>query len=315
MTRLAMALSHYTCGVSQLHGEVSRAMLGDPSIDAITNGIHAPTWVSAPMQALFDRYLPSWKTDPSVFAQSRKIPASDLWSAHQEAKKELCAYVQKHTGVEFDPHVLTLVEARRIVPYKQIDLLYGDLQRLRTIAGGKLQIIHSGNTFPTDQYARDMVKRLTVIAHAMGTDVKMVFLPNYSPDLAKILVAGADVWCNTPMRGLEASGTSGMKAALNGALNCSVLDGWWIEGFAMKPESGWRLGPQRSAADSNALKAIDAAEFYETLQFEMLPQYSDPTHVCWIERMYDAIALLSQFNTHRCIDEYCARAWHISPAQ
>lgn len=315
MTRLAMNLSHYTCGVSQLHGEVSRKMLGDESIDAITNGVHAPTWASAPMVALFDKYLAGWRDDPSVFSQAQKIPSKELWAAHRVSKEALCAFVRDHTGRPFDPDVLTLVEARRIVPYKQVDLLYGDIKRLLQIAGGKLQIIHSGNTFPGDGYAREMVKKLMQLSHEFGDGVRLVFLPNYAPDLAKLLVAGADVWCNTPMRGLEASGTSGMKAALNGGLNCSVLDGWWIEGFEQKPESGWRIGPQRSVADAGILKMIDAEEFYETLEMEILPQYLDPTHGRWTDRMKDAISLLAFFNTHRCIDEYCAKAWNLPASQ
>lgn len=310
-TTLAMTLSHYTCGVSQLHGEVSRGMLNNASIGAITNGVHAPTWASPELSALFDTYLPEWRANPSVLQNARAIPAEQLWQAHMAGKQRLCDEVQKRTGRTFDPNVLTLVEARRIVPYKQIDLLYADIKRLVAIGGGKLQIIHSGNTFPGDQFARDMVKKLTQVAKEMGEQVKLVFLPNYGPDLAKILVGGCDVWCNTPTRRLEASGTSGMKAALNGVLNCSILDGWWIEGFALKPESGWRIGPQLPVADEDSLRHVDAEEFYETLQTEILPQYGEPTHERWTQRMYDAIGLLATFNTNRCIEEYCRYAWGI----
>lgn len=310
-TTLAMTLSHYTCGVSQLHGEVSREMLHNPSIDAITNGVHAPTWASPEMAALFDRHLPEWRKNPSVLSNAKVLPAEELWNAHMEGKRRLCDEVHKRTGRTLDPNVLTLVEARRIVPYKQIDLLYADIERLLKIGGGKLQIIHSGNTFPGDQYARGMVKKLTALSKEMGERVKLVFLPNYGPDLAKILVGGCDVWCNTPTRRLEASGTSGMKAALNGVLNCSILDGWWIEGFEKLPESGWRIGPKLPVADEDTLRHVDAEEFYETLETEILPQFSDPTHERWVQRMRDAIALLATFNTNRCIEEYCSRAWGI----
>lgn len=312
-TKLAMALSSYTCGVSRLHGAVSRAMLQNPLIDSITNGVHAATWASPAIAALFDRHLPSWREDPAALAESARIPDAELWEAHMEGKRTLCAEVERLVGRTLHPEALTIVEARRIVPYKQVDLLYGNIQRLLEATGGTpMQIIHSGNTFPGDQYARDLVRRLAVVSRALGDKVRVVFLPNYAPDLAKLLVGGADVWCNTPMRGQEASGTSGMKAALNGALNCSVLDGWWIEGFAMSTESGWRLGPERKVADDGVMRAVDAEEFYETLAAEILPQYLDPEHRVWTARMKKSIALLAQFNTHRCIREYAERAWGLS---
>lgn len=312
MTTLAMNLSAYTCGVSKLHGEVSRGMLRNPAIDAITNGIHPSTWASPEMTALFDTYLPAWRTSPSTaFRNARAIPRDKLWDAHMAGKKRLCDEVQRRTGRMFDPDVLTIVEARRIVPYKQIDLLYADITRLAAIAGGRLQIVHAGNTFPGDQYARDMVRKLTRISREMGDAVRIAYLPNYGPELAKILVGGCDVWCNTPVRRLEASGTSGMKAALNGGLNCSILDGWWIEGFALAPEAGWRVGPQLPVSDEDTLRHVDAEELYETLATEILPQYREPSHERWTQRMYDAIGLLAEFNTERCIRQYAERAWRI----
>ncbi|MDO8649231.1 MAG: alpha-glucan family phosphorylase [Candidatus Peregrinibacteria bacterium] len=310
MTQLAMNLSRYTCGVSQVHGHVARSMLGNQAIDAITNGVHHVEWASSEMAALFDREIPGWREDPQLLeAKSRDLQDEELWSAHQKAKERLIALVNRVAPVPFDAHTLTIVSARRVVPYKRPELLYTDIQRLREVAGGKLQIIHAGNAHPDDRFSQEVIMRMIERSRELKDSVRICYLPNYNPDLAKVLVAGADVWLNTPMRLHEASGTSGMKACVNGVLNLSTLDGWWIEGYARDHESGWRIGPMAQALDAEDTRRIDAEDLYTQLQYEVIPEYQYPDRVRWIRRMKRAIGLMGYFSSHRCVREYLERAW------
>lgn len=307
MTLLAMNLSHYTCGVSALHGGVARAMLGNQSIDAITNGIHHPTWASPEMATLFDAHLPGWREKPELLAHAHALPDDDLLAAHAAAKKRLIEAIRERTGRSLDPSKLLAVEARRLVPYKQHELLYADENRLLQVGSGKLQLVHSGNSFPTDAYAGGVIAHMHERSARFGDALPIQYVPHYDPAFAKLLVAGADVWLNTPMRLKEASGTSGMKAALNGTVNVSTLDGWWAEAYAMDPESGWRIGPERDVADEEEMRKMDAEDFYTQMELEVLPCYADKA--AWAARMKRAIALAATFNTHRCIAEYVERAW------
>ncbi len=172
---------------------------------------------------------------------------------------------------------------------------------------GKLQIVHSGNSFPGDAYSGGVIAHLRDINNRFGDSLPVVYVPHYDPAFAKLLVAGADVWLNTPMRLKEASGTSGMKAALNGTVNVSTLDGWWAEAYAQDPESGWRIGPEREVADNDEMRKLDAEDLYTQLELEVLPCFADPAK--WAERMKRSIALAATFNTHRCIGQYAERAW------
>lgn len=307
MTLLAMNLSHYTCGVSALHGGVARAMLGNGAIDFITNGIHHPTWVSPEMKTLFDAHLPGWESRPELLAHAHVLPDEDLHTAHRAAKLRLIEAIRERTGRTLNPEQLIAVEARRIVPYKQHELLYADEARLRQVGDGRLQIVHSGNSFPGDIFSENVIAHLHERAVRFGDALPVVYVPHYDPAIAKLLVAGADVWLNTPMRLKEASGTSGMKAALNGTLNVSTLDGWWAEAYALDPESGWRIGPEREIAEEDTMRKIDAEDLYTQLELEILPTFAHPTK--WAERMKRSIALAAQFTTHRCIREYEAKAW------
>lgn len=310
MTLLAMNLSHYTCGVSKLHGGVARAMLGNGAIDAITNGIHHPTWASPEMRTLFDAHFPGWEDRPELLAHAHALPDEDLLAAHKAAKARLLDAIAERTGVRLDPDKLLAVEARRLVPYKQHELLYGDEERLRRVGDGKLQIVHSGNSYPGDAYAAELIKHLHERNARFGGAVTVTYVPHYDPAFAKLLVSGADVWLNTPMRLKEASGTSGMKAALNGTVNVSTLDGWWAEAYAQDPESGWRIGPERDVADEDEMRKLDAEDLYTQLELEVLPSFADKAK--WAARMKRAIALAAVFNTHRCIREYAERAWTLT---
>src|SRR3989344_322419 len=302
MTELAMSLSHYTCGVSKIHGEVAQQMFPGREIDYITNGIHHLTWAHPALAKVFDQYCAGWQKDPSILAKNcRQIDDAALWQAHQIAKKALIKEVNKHTVVKFETDVLTIASARRIVPYKRPELIYENLVRLKEVASGKVQIIHAGNAHPEDVFAQEVIKHMIQRSSELKDYVKIVYLANYDLELAKMLTAGADLWLNTPMRLHEASGTSGMKACLNGVLNLSTLDGWWIEAYALDPEAGWRIGPLVQVTDLEENLKLDAEDVYTQLQYEVIPEYYYQDRVRWIRRMKRAIGLLGYFNTQRCV--------------
>jgi len=265
MTRLALRASRYANAVSLRHGEVSRAMFPDFPISAITNGVHAPTWVVPAMAELFDRYMPQWRTDSAQLRHAMGIPADDLVTARQIAKRDLCAQIRQRTGADFAPDVFTIGFARRAATYKRASLLFADMEALRaTVAAtGKLQIVYGGKAHPHDEYGKTEIRRVYEAKAALGGDVDIVYIANYEMALAKRIVAGVDLWLNTPVPPLEASGTSGMKAALNGVPSLSTLDGWWVEG-CIEDRTGWSFG----ADDTGALYAAiaRAANRYATSQ-------------------------------------------------
>lgn len=310
MTHLAMNMSHYTCGVSKIHGEVSRSMFPGYEIDSITNGVHHLTWVHSAMAKLFDTYCHNWKDEPDMLQEHvNDIPDEKIWKAHQKAKKELIKEVNKHTDTPFDEDHLIISTARRVVTYKRPELLYTNLKRLQEVCCGRIQIIHAGNAHPSDEFGQSVIKRMIERSDTLKDCVRIVYLENYNPDLAKLMVSGSDIWLNTPTRLHEASGTSGMKACLNGVLNLSTLDGWWIEGYGRDYESGWRIGPLASAVEGEANIKVDAEDLYTQLQYEVIPEYYYGDRKRWIRRMKNAIGQLGYFNTHRCIHEYLEKAW------
>lgn len=310
MTQLAMHLSKRSFGVSQVHGLVSNRMFPNENIDFITNGVHLGRWTSPEMKKLFDAYAPGWRDCPEELTKHcRDIPDGEVLKAHAAAKKRLIDYANTFAPVPLDPNVLTIAGARRVVAYKRPELLYTNLERLVQVCSGKVQIIHAGNAHPADPFGQEVIQRMIERSHQLKDKVKIVYLPNYNPDLAKMLVSGADVWLNTPTRLHEASGTSGMKAAVNGTINFSTLDGWWIEAYAQDPESGWRIGPLSQALDADDTRAVDAEDLYTELQYQVIPEYEYKNHVRWAHRMKRSIGLAGYFNTHRCIREYMNKAW------
>lgn len=310
MTKLAMHLSKKSFAVSKVHGMVSNRMFPGEHIGYITNGVHLPRWASPEMSALLEKHIPGWRENPSLLTMHcRAIPDEELRAAHRAAKKRLIAEVNKHAAVPFDEDTLTIAGARRVVSYKRPELLYTNLERLKEVCAGKVQIIHAGNAHPADRFGQEVIQRMIERSRTLKDSVRIAYLPNYNPDLAELLVSGADVWLNTPTRLHEASGTSGMKAAVNGTINFSTLDGWWIEAFAMDPESGWRIGPLSSALNADDTRALDAEDLYTELQYEILPEYAYPDGVRWTRRMKRSIGLAGFFNTHRCIHEYEEKAW------
>lgn len=309
MTLLAMHLSRYTCGVAQIHGEVSRRMFPGEKIDAITNGVHHVYWASPDMRALFDKHIPGWRDHPQLLKEGAEdLPDDELWQAHMASKTRLVDIVNAH-GHEFDTSTLTISSARRVVPYKRPELLYTNIKRIREVCCGRVQIIHAGNAHPHDEFSMGVIKRMVERSEELRDCVRIAYLENYNPDLAKLMVSGTDLWLNTPVRLHEASGTSGMKASINGAINLSTLDGWWMEGYGMDTESGWRIGPLAQALDNDDTRQIDAEDLYTQLQYEILPEYYNKGREQWLRRMKKSIALMGFFNTHRCVKEYINKAW------
>ncbi|MBI1813220.1 alpha-glucan family phosphorylase [Candidatus Peregrinibacteria bacterium] len=311
MTQLAMTLSRYTCGVSAVHGEVARKMLGNSAIDSITNGVHHVEWVSPDMTKLFNTYIAGWQDDPSLITKHcRDIPDDALWHAHEQGKLRLLHVVREQTGLTLNPDRLTIASARRVVAYKRPELLYTDLVRLKEVCCGRVQIIHAGNAHPGDVFAQEVIHRMIDHSKELRDCMDIAYLPNYNPELAKLLVAGADVWLNTPARLHEASGTSGMKACLNGTINLSTLDGWWVEGYHRDPESGWRIGPLALPLGDEDTRRIDAEDLYTQLQYAVIPEYEYPGHIRWLRRMKRSIGLMGHFNANRCVQEYVSKAWN-----
>ena len=232
MTHLALNTSRYVNGVAKRHGEISRLMFAGYQIDAITNGVHVATWTSKPFQELYDHYIPDWRQDKFSLRYAESIPKDEVWAAHTRAKADLLRYVHSQTKLKIDPDILTIGFARRFTAYKRPDLIFGDAQRLERICRetGRLQIICAGKAHPSDHDGKLLIQRICEIREMLKDKLPIVYLTNYDMDLAQLLVSGVDIWLNTPQPPLEASGTGGMKAAVNGIPSLSVLDGWWIEG-------------------------------------------------------------------------------------
>jgi starch phosphorylase len=309
MTLLAMNLSQYINGVAKRHGEVSKALFPGHKIQAITNGVHSYAWTCESMARLFDRYLPGWANEPELFVRVGKIPDAELWEAHAEAKKRLIDYVNSVTGAGLEEGVLTIGFARRATAYKRANLLFHDTARLRRIGARKLQIIYAGKAHPRDSDGKRNIEEVFRRAAELKGDIKVVYLKNYDMALALKMVSGVDVWLNTPMRPREASGTSGMKAAHNGVVNLSVLDGWWIEGH-IEGYTGWSIGPQpgeplpSSDADSH-----DAEDLYVKLERDVMPTYYGHRAI-WVRMMQNAIGKNAYyFNSHRMMRRYVTEAY------
>ncbi|MFX1394322.1 MAG: alpha-glucan family phosphorylase [Promethearchaeota archaeon] len=312
MTLLAMNLSRYKNGVAKKHGDISRKMFPNYNIDYITNGIHLPFWVSKPIRKIFDKKWPNWRANPSVLENAVEIDDLDLFDAHIENKFNLISYQKGHSWNLLDEELITFGFARRFATYKRAILLFHDIDRLGKICKNSVQFIFAGKAHPKDQMAKDYIKKVFQSGEYLFDNygVKVVLMENYNMDLSHMLVSGVDVWLNTPNRYREASGTSGMKAALNGVLNFSVQDGWWLEGYKMNPLAGWAIGPDDS--DPEAIKNnwdVDSNYLYEILENEIIPTYMN--HDEWIFRQKNAISLAAHFNTHRMVEEYADKAYRL----
>ncbi|MBI5742005.1 MAG: alpha-glucan family phosphorylase [Nitrospirae bacterium] len=309
MTFLGFNLSDYVNGVAKKHGEVSQSMFPGYIINAITNGVHSYTWTCDSMKRVFDKYLPGWANEPEIFVRVGAIPDEELWEAHMEAKRKLIDYVNSVSDAGMDYDTLTLGFARRATAYKRADLLFTDIKRLEKIGGGKVQIIYAGKAHPRDTVGKQLIERIISYSRQMKGKIRIVFLQNYNMETALKLVSGVDIWLNTPLRPLEASGTSGMKAAHNGVMNFSVLDGWWIEGH-IEGFTGWSIGPAPTEIrPDNNMNRIDVEDLYNKLEKVIIPLYYTDRKQ-WIRMMQNAIGKNAYyFNSHRMMRRYVTEAY------
>lgn len=312
MTRLGLNLSHYVNGVARRHGQVSQEMFPGYPIDSITNGVHSFTWTSDSFRRVYDRHVPGWSRDPFSLRHAIKIPPAEIWEAHVEAKRALFAEVHRRTSRSLVEEALTIGFARRATSYKRADLIFRDTRELVKIAksGGPLQILFAGKAHARDEPGKDVIRRIFRVARELENDVSVIYLENYDMSLARLLTSGADVWLNTPRPPLEASGTSGMKAAHNGVPSFSILDGWWIEGH-VEGVTGWSIGSQPMTGTAASADAEDqeSAELYQKLREVIVPLYYG-NRPGWIDVMRQTVAFnASFFNTHRMVQQYAANAY------
>ena len=340
MTVLALRLSDYANGVSALHGKVSRKMWAnvfaplpedEVPVISITNGVHSRGWLSHEMTGLFERYLgPHWAEDPSdhrPWKRIEDIPGSELWRTHERRRERLVAFVRRGLGRQLqrrgaganelakamevlNPEALTIGIARRFASYKRCALVLRDIGRLRQILLNKdrpVQIIMAGKAHPCDNAGKEIIRNVIRLAQEDSLRHHLVFLEDYDINIARYMVQGVDLWLNTPRRPMEASGTSGMKATVNGALHLSVLDGWWAEAY--DPQIGWAVGQGEEYFDHDYQDQVESEAIYNILEREIVPLFYDrgagglPTG--WIDKMKRSLAAIpAHFNTARMIQEY-----------
>jgi starch phosphorylase len=305
MSVLALALSDTCNGVSELNAKVASEMFPGRQIDGLTNGVHFDTWVHPEMGAVFDAHVGGWRDDPFALEGVRDLEDAgfdaDFDAARRVAKSELCEFVNASTGLGFDPEILTIGFARRAAPYKRAMLIFHDIERLLSISDGRLQLVFAGKAHPNDVRGRQLVARLVRTARSLRGRLRVAFLQNYSMWHGRMLTSGVDIWLNNPTRPMEACGTSGMKASLNGAPNFSVLDGWWAEA-CQHGENGWALVEAHDDEDD----VRDAESLYRVLENEILPTYYDtPDRFRAIRKA--AVATAPRFSARRMVLDYSGR--------
>lgn len=303
VTYLALHFARYVNGVAMQHGKVSQAMFPGYDIHAITNGVHAATWLSPGFQKLFDKELPGWREDNNYLRSVYGIEPEVIEQTHALGQQRLFATIKERTGVELDPNVLTLGFARRVATYKRATLLFHSPERLLQIAEslGGLQILYAGKAHPADNAGKALIRDVFADAAKLNNSkLRILYLENYDWELGEQLTNGVDVWLNTPLRPYEASGTSGMKAAVNGVPSLSVLDGWWIEGCA-ENSTGWAIPDlENEAAEADAL--------YSKLEHSIAPLFQDKA--AWAQLQRHCIGMNgSFFNTHRMLGQYISNAY------
>lgn len=310
MTHLALNTSRYINGVAKRHGEISRLMFAGYQIDAITNGVHVATWTSPPFQRLYNRHIPDWRKDNFSLRYAESIPTQEISDAHSDAKQDLLQRVRSVTGQAMPSDVLTIGFGRRCTAYKRPDLIFFNLDRLKKIsqATGRLQFVWAGKAHPGDYEGKLLLQKIWQIRDSLNGAIEIAFLPNYDMELGKLLTSGVDLWLNTPQAPLEASGTSGMKAALNGVPSLSVLDGWWIEGW-IEGITGWSIKGSNPKEANRSDSAADADSLYMKLETQIVPMFYQQ-HDRFLEIMRHTIALNgSFFNTQRMLHQYVLSAY------
>ena len=298
MSHLAVALSTAVNAVSNLNAQVASGMFGSTHIAPITNGVHHITWTSPQMRGLFDAHLPGWKEDPSQLGYAGSLPDAALLEARAANRRMLRELVQASTGVTLEEHRLTIGFARRFATYKRANLVFSDLERLRAIGADRIQFVFSGKAHPKDEGGKQLIRDIFASAGEVANDIPVAFIENYDMDTGLAMTSGVDIWLNNPIRPLEASGTSGMKAAMNGVPNCSILDGWWPEGCE-HGVNGWAIGEAEDERDD----ARDAENIYNVLENEVLPLWDEGPER-WAKLMRASIATSARFTGARMIADY-----------
>ncbi len=314
LTRLAERYASLINAVSLKHRFMTERFFPERKVDYITNGVYHKRWVCEEMASLFDAYLPGWDENPYLLMSAYNIPSDLLLEAHRLAKERLVNFVNKNYDANFSYEALTLCVARRMTAYKRVNLLLKDTDRLIRIAQsyGTLQVVFAGKAHPADNMGKEMIRDIHSkmrYIRSKTKDLRLVFIEDYDIDIAKLLVAGCDVWLNCPKRPYEACGTSGMKAGMNGVLNFSVWDGWWLEG-GIEGVNGWGIGPKPHWADlSESNDDEDLQDIYGKLSYIILPLYYKNKDE-WVRMMKASIATIgSYFNTYRMVSDYMVKIY------
>ena len=297
MTELGLYYSNTANGVSKLHGKVAQDQFPDFDIDYITNGVYHPHWIGDSFAQLFDDYFKNWKINPNLLLNVDNIDNEKIISAHRQQKDELINYANLFTENKLSSDVLTIGFARRAAEYKRAGLIFSNIEKLIEIGSGKIQMIFSGKAHPNDIKGKQIIKEVVNNANQLVDEVNIVFLENYNMHLGRLITSGVDLWLNTPIRPNEASGTSGMKAALNGVPNLSVIDGWWAEG-CKDNENGWAIGSPDSCND-----IADAESLYFKLENQIINTFYNDK-IKWIQIMKNSIKTGVDFTAHRMVNDY-----------
>ena len=310
MTLLALNLSGFQNGVTKAHTKQSLKLFPHYAIRAITNGVHSNTWTSPSFHQLFDKYIPGWASEPELLVRIDLVPNCEIWEAHVENKKNMMTFLKEKTGEDFDQNALTIGFARRATGYKRAKLIFSDLNRLREISKMRpLQLVFAGKAHLRDINGKDLIKEIFWYMKELKRDIKVAYIENYDMQIAAKLTAGVDVWLNTPLPPMEASGTSGMKAAHNGVVNFSVLDGWWIEG-CIEGVTGWAIGPlpDQTVTEEERRKQ-ELEDLFNKLKYLIAPKFYDERDV-WVEMMKNSIGKVAYyFNTNRMMRRYITDAY------
>jgi starch phosphorylase len=310
MTLLALNLSDYVNGVAKRHREIEMAMFPGYKIHAITNGVHSYTWTCPCFREIYDKYIPGWANEPEKLVRVGGIPDEEIWEKHMGAKQVLMDYVDRAAGIDMDVDALTLGFARRATPYKRPTLIFSDLERLKRVSRkGRIQIVLAGKAHPRDEAGKKEILEIFKYIRHLQDEIKVVYLQNYDIELAGKMISGVDVWLNTPLPPMEASGTSGMKAAHNGVVNFSVLDGWWIEGW-IEGVTGWSIGPEPwEKVSYEEARAREIDDLYSKLMYIIIPMFYHRRDD-WIGMMNNSIGMVAYyFNSHRMMRRYVTEAY------
>lgn len=309
MTKLGLYFSNYINGVALSHKELSKQMFPGYPIHCITNGVHSQTWTAPEFQKLYDKHIPNWRNSSLSLRNAFSLSLDDIWRAHQGVKKRLIGLVKEKTGQVFQEDVFTIGFARRFTAYKRPTLLLRDIERLINIQKkvGDIQIVYAGKAHPADENGKKLIAEVNALSRKYEGKIKLAFIPGYEMELAKTIIAGSDLWINTPLPPNEASGTSGMKAAHNGVPQLSSFDGWWREGY-IKGKTGWTIRGEKYPRLTSQ-NAKDAASLYDLLEKEIIPiYYREP--MSWKKVMRFSIGVnASFFNTERVLREYAQNAY------